>query len=443
MTIAHVIIFLGLLIFLSHFFNSLFSKTRIPNVLLLLLIGIIIGPIAGLVDKSFMGQFGTVFTTVTLIIILFESGTGLKFADIGKAIGSATMLTLWNFISTVIIAALIANVFGGLNWLSSVFVGAIIGGTSSAVVIPMVNQLKLNDKPKTVLFLESAISDVLCLVVGLAVLEGMKAGALSIGGVFSKMGMSFLFALLIGVAAGFIWSIILKLVRGIKNSMFTNFAFVFILYGVVELLNLNGGIAALAFGVILGNAEFINNSKWYQKVFLFKTTSLNANEKDFFGEIVFLVQTYFFVYVGVCIQFGNFWSYLIGLIIVGIIVLIRPFGIRVFAAKKAEPRDLAIMSIMTPKGLVPAVLASLPLQYGLKGGETIQDMGYSIVLFSILICSILVILVSKDPLIMSRFIGRKKGKQEKPTNELSYENAENEEVVIQPDQADDLSPKDD
>ncbi len=397
---------------MSHLFNALFEKTKVPNVLLLLLIGMIVGPIGGWIDPSFFGSFGNVFTTVTLIVILFESGINLKFAEIKSAIGSAVLLTIINFISTVVIATLILNVFTELNMISSIFVGCIIGGTSSAVVIPMVKQLKMNNKSQTVLFLESAVSDVLCLVVGLAVLEGMKLGAIDIGGVFSKMWKAFLFAALIGFAAGFIWSFVLGMVRSIQNSMFTTLAFVFVLYGFVELLKLNGGIAVLTFGILIGNNAFLNNSKNLKKIFALGTSSFNDNEKTFFGEIVFILQTYFFVYIGIAIQFGNVLYLVLGFVIVAAIILVRPFGIKLVTRKNTTTKDVAIMSVMTPKGLVTAVLASLPLQLGLSGAETISSIGYAIVLFSIVICSALVIILSKDPFIFVKFYGRKDQKEE-------------------------------
>jgi NhaP-type Na+/H+ or K+/H+ antiporter len=68
--------------------------------------------------------------------------------------------------------------------------------------------------------------------------------------------------------------------------------------------------------------------------------------------------------------------------------------------------EKTIMSVMTPKGLVPAVLASLPLQRGLAHGEIILDLGYSIVLFSIIICSMLVILLSIRPNIFGNLAKR-------------------------------------
>ena len=176
-----------------------------------------------------------------------------------------SLITIINFVITVIITAFLANLLTKLDWISSVFVGAIIGGTSSAVVIPIVKQLKMSEKSSAVMFLESALSDVLCLIVGLAVLEGMKIGALDVGTVFSKMWKAFLFAALLGFGAGLIWSVVIKLIRSIKNSMFTTLAFVFILYGIVEMLGFNGGISALTFGIILGNSDSISTSKFFRK----------------------------------------------------------------------------------------------------------------------------------------------------------------------------------
>ncbi len=407
MNIYTIVISLGLLIFFSHAFNELFDRTKIPNVLLLLLIGIIVGPVGGIVSKDFFGQLGNVFTTITLIVILFESGVGLKFSEIKKSIGPASLITIMNFVITVIITAFLASLLTKLDWISSVFVGAIIGGTSSAVVIPIVKQLKMSEKSSAIMFLESALSDVLCLIVGLAVLEGIKMGALDVGTVFSKMWKAFLFAALIGLAAGLIWSVIIRLIRSIKNSMFTTLAFVFVLYGIVEMLGFNGGISALTFGIILGNTDSISTNKLFRKVFAFDASGFNENERNFFAEIVFVMQTYFFVYVGISLQFGSVYIYGIGLLIVALVILVRPLSIKLMTGKKTPANEVAIMSIMAPKGLVAAVLATIPMQQGLAFGDTIMDLGYSIVLFSIIICSVLVIFVSKDPLFLKKVIKRK------------------------------------
>jgi potassium/hydrogen antiporter len=55
------------------------------------------------------------------------------------------------------------------------------------------------------------------------------------------------------------------------------------------------------------------------------------------------------------------------------------------------------MAFMVPKGLAAAVLASLPYQYGMPGGEYIQNITYSTVLISIVINSLMVFLHSRYP----------------------------------------------
>ena len=389
-----IIIALGALIFFSHLFNELFDRTKIPNVLLLLLIGIIIGPISGIISNDFFGDLGRVFTTITLIIILFESGASLRLGVIKRTLAPSLMLTILNFIITVTITVLLATTLTDLNIVEASFVGAIIGGTSSAVVIPMVRQLRLSEKGSSLMILESALSDVLCLVVGLALLDGIEEGLVSVSIIFSAMWKDFLFALLIGMSSGLIWSFFIKRIRSLKNSMFTTLAFAFILYGIVESLTFNGGIAVLAFGIIMGNADVINNRSLLRKLEIQPVAGFNDNEKSFFSEIVFIMQTYFFVYVGISLQFGSAGIYAVGLALILLIMASRPFVIKLFTKKDFSAPEVAIMSVMTPKGLVPAILASLPLQLGMVSGPIIMDLGYSVVLFSIILCSLLVIFIS-------------------------------------------------
>ncbi len=407
MDTVFIIIALGLLIFFSHLFNQLFDRTKIPNVLLLLLIGIIVGPVSGIITKDFFGGLGQVFTTITLIIILFESGAGLRLDVIKKTLAPSLLLTILNFVITVTITVLVAMALTPLNVVEASFVGAIIGGTSSAVVIPMVRQLRMSEKASSLLILESALSDVLCLVVGLALLDGIMEGMVSIAKILSNMWKDFLFALLIGLGAGLLWAFFIRRIRSLKNSMFTTLAFCFVLYGLVESFGFNGGISVLAFGIMLGNADMINSRSFLRKMEVEPVSGFNDNEKTFFSEIVFVMQTYFFVYVGISLQFGSLGVYTVGLAIILLIMASRPFIIKLFTRKKYEASEVAIMSVMTPKGLIPAILASIPLQMGLPAGSVIMDIGYSVVLFSIMLCSGLVI-----------FLGVRNGKNGKTESTL-------------------------
>ena len=71
MNVDLTLVFLGLLVFSAHVFASLYNRKKIPDVLLLIVIGLILGPIFGWVSPSSLGMSGPVFVAVTLVVILF------------------------------------------------------------------------------------------------------------------------------------------------------------------------------------------------------------------------------------------------------------------------------------------------------------------------------------------------------------------------------------
>ncbi len=401
MEIAYVIVFLGLLIFLSHLFSAMFGRTRIPNALLLLLIGVLVGPVTSLITKEDFGQLGGVFTTITLIVILFESGINLKLEGLKKTIGTATALTVLNFILAMGVMTVLfyyltdIRQMGYRGWISAAFLGAILGGTSSAVVIPMVKQLKLGKKAEGVLVLESALSDVLCLVVGLALIDSMHAWEVDFVPLFNRIWQSFLFAIFLGLLAGYFWLFTRDRLPKMKNSFFTNLAFTFIVYGLTELAGFNGGIATLAFGVVIGNADTFLSPIKIRRHLTGNEIRVEPVEQLFYTEMVFILQTYFFVYIGINIQFGHPVTYLVALLAVGLNIILRAVTVGILPRRNLDYRDRSVMAVMTPKGLVPAVLASIPLYHGIQSGEIIQEATYAVVFVSILITSFLVMVMER------------------------------------------------
>ena len=343
-----IIAFIGLLIFAAHLFTEIFSRKRIPDVLLLMIIGLILGPVFHLVKPEDLGPVASVFTTITLVIILFQSGTELNFNTLLNSIRGTARLTLINFFITTIVVALMGLIVK-VDFLTSLMLGAILGGTSSAVVIPMVSQLKISEKGGTILILESAFSDVLCIVFAWAFMQAILSGAMNVGRVIGEILSSFILATVIGVIAAILWSYVLDRVRHVKNSILTTPAFVFIVYGFNEWLGFSGAIAAL--------------------------------------------KTFFFVYIGVSIKLDQLLPILIGLGITVVLFALRiPIVMLSVHSKKVDIplEDKMFMSGIVPKGLAAAVLATVPVQKGIAGGETIQNVVFAVILFSIIFTSILV-----------------------------------------------------
>lgn len=392
-----VILAIGLIVFLAHFFTAVFEKTKIPDVLLLMLIGMIGGPALGLVSPDDFGRFGPVLTTVALIIILFEGGTTLNVGTLGKAIGPTLTLTLLTFVVTASFFAVLCVGMLGFSELAGMTAGAIVGGTSSAVVVPMVRGLRMKDPGGTILILESALTDVLCIVMAFSFLEAFQEGDLTTSQIVLNILKSLGIAMLLGFLGSVAWQAILVWVRRFPNTLFTTFAFIFVLYGSAELLGFSGAITALSFGITMTNFENLG----LKKLPVFRNrplAELTSREKSFYSEMVFLLKTFFFLYLGLSIRFDNLLLVVFGCGAVAGIYFLRLLVTRLVTSRKTEWKDASLISIMVPKGLAAAVLAGLPAQMGMPEGESIQSLTYSVVFFSILTTAVFVPLIDKTAL---------------------------------------------
>lgn len=383
------ILIIGLLVFFAHFLSLQFSRTNIPDVLVLMILGIAIGPLLGIVSPEDFGKVGSLLATIALVVILFESGTSLNLDVLGKSMGTTGVLAFSCFVLTTLVIAGLGMALLDLSLVAALLLGLTLGGTSSAVVIPMVAALKLAEKPATVLVLESALTDVLCIVGVFAALQAATQGDVAAGRLIGSVLAALVFAAVIGVVGGIGWLLVLGKVRDFPNTISSTLAYVFIVYGATEALGFSGAIAALALGITLTN---------FQKFGLHRIPNLDKNieplnEIDliFYREAGFLLKTYFFVYLGISIHFGAIGPAAVAIVMVLLVYVVRLLLTRVVFRNPAYTlRDTAVTSMMAPKGLAAAVLAALPLQYGIDGGEVIRDTTYMVVLVSITLTAMLV-----------------------------------------------------
>ncbi len=402
------ILTIGLMVFFAHFLSLQFRKTNIPDVLILMLVGILLGPLLGIITPQDFGKMGSVIATIALVVILFESGTSLNLGVLGKSLATTGVLTLWCFLLTALIVTAFGFYLLDLSLLPAAMLGITLGGTSSAVVIPMVEALRLSEKPATVLVLESALSDVLCIVGVFALLQAHTQGGVEPGRLVGGVLAALVFAAIIGVLGGIGWLLVLGKVRNFPNTISSTLAYVFIVYGLTEQLGFSGAIAALALGITMTNFEAFGLAR-VQGLSIKSIEPLNEIDRVFYRESVFLLKTYFFVYLGISIHFGAAHLALMAVLMTVLVFAMRTSLTRfVYRDAAYTLRDTAITSMMAPKGLAAAVLAGLPLQYGVAGGETIRDTTYMVVLVSIALCALLVALYSLPGMqkLYSRALGK-------------------------------------
>ena len=126
-----------------------------------------------------------------------------------------------------------------------------------------------------------------------------------------------------------------------------------------------------------------------------------ATAKSFFAEISFFVKTFFFVYLGLIIDFSNYQLIILGFLITVLFLLVRPITLKLLRLTSVPKKDMAFMQTLVPKGLAAAVLAQLPLLYVadnpalLPKVEQFSTIVLSVIMFSILFSTIGVYMTEK------------------------------------------------
>ena len=159
-------------------------------------------------------------------------------------------------------------------------------------------------------------------------------------------------------------------------------------FGCTQKLGFSGAIAALAFGIMLGNIEPLVKLLPRDLLPIYPL-ELDHVELSFIGEIAFLIKTFFFIYIGLCIPLGDTAALGIGFVLAVAALVIRLAAVKMAIGKRFPTMDRRLCAVMAPKGLAAAVLAALAVQAGLPEGPVLQSLIYSLILFSIMFTALL------------------------------------------------------
>lgn len=384
---ALIIFAIGVMYFAAKYLSLSFGRTKIPDVLVLMGLGILAGPVLGFLNVQQFGAVGGVISTMALVLIMFESGITMDLKGTIEALGSGVRLIFVTMVSTIILGTMAGYFLANLPFISALTLGIIVSGTSSAVVIPMAKILGLQEKTLNILILESAITDVTCIIGTVAMMQISTSGAVAPGNIIGSTLASFVFAIAIGLGAGGLWLYASDFITRINKTVFPAVSFVFAIYGLTEFLGFSGAIASLAFGLTLSNHRQLGLYKFVEKIDKYQTVT--ERDQNFYEELVFILKTFFFIYLGVSMRITDIVPFVIaGLIVMGA-YLLRYLYTKILHPN-LEKRDSRVLSLLVPKGLAAAVLAGLPATINMEGSALIENVTYSVVFLSILFTSIAV-----------------------------------------------------
>lgn len=356
---------LAAIIGLGYAGSLLFERTRFPDILLLVGLGAALGPVLGVLQPGTFAAIAPAFGAFALLVILFDGGLSLRFHDFLHGMARAGLLAVLGWGLTV--AAVGGVLFYGYGWElpRALLLGAILGGSSSVVVIPLVQKLRVRDDVRVVLSVESALTDVLCVVGALALMEMATSGNAEVQGFLSDVAAKFSVALVVGTAAGLGWGAAWRALERGPYAYMVTLAAVLLLHVGVETLDGSGPIAVLAFGVLLGNKRSIFKGRasgaW----------EMGGEMRRFHGEVAFFIRAFFFVGLGILLDLailGDQSFLLLTAALVGAILAARAFAVGVATAgSKRLAGSRRLLVLMVPRGLAAAVLAGLPAQVGIPG----------------------------------------------------------------------------
>lgn len=387
---------IGSIIFIGFFGNLIFARYRIPDVLILVALGMIIGPeVLGTMlhlvtydTLSGIEQYRDLFLSAALVLILFDGGLNLDLRAVIQSMRLATLTTILTLILEILLVATALHFIMGVDFLLALVVGSIIGGTGEAVVIPIVKRMRIGERTKAMLIMESVVTDVIVIVVAITLMSLIAIGDFSLMAIARQLAVKFVVGGLVGFAAGIAWLFVLQRLQNQPLSYMITVGALFAVAGFVEMspIGSSSAVAALAFGLAIGNRRFVK--RWLTSV----TLRLSSDEHihDFHSEISFFVRTFFYVYLGLLFRFKTFEPIhlAIGIGIIAIIVIVRRFtSLMAYRVGDLEKSDADALFAMMPRGLAAAVLATMPAT--LLAGTSVWSPEYDQLFLNVILIVIL------------------------------------------------------
>lgn len=344
-----IIISLCTLLLIAYLFDISATKTKIPSVILLLLLGIGLKfflKFLAIELPDFSGIL-PVLGTIGLILIVLEGSLELELEEgKKKLILSSVLGSLFGIISlSVFFTLAISEVTGcGLKTaLTNVLPFCVI---SSAVAIPTVKNLKAAQREYIIY--ESSLSDIF----GVILFNFVALNQIINLNSFANFGLQLLAILLLSLVATLMLSYLLnKISHHIK--FLPIIILVILIYSIAKIYHLPALLFILIFGLFIGNLKLLYQYSWVEK---FKPQRLAAEVlkfKELNTEIAFLIRALFFILFGYLIEMDDIMNpetILWAIAIVSGIFLFR------FIQLKFSGVPVLPLLFVAPRGLITILL---------------------------------------------------------------------------------------
>lgn len=350
-----IIIIICVLLLLAYVFDISASKTKIPSIILLLVLGYGMKQASIVLNISIpdLSPILPILGTVGLILIVLEGSLELELNKKQMPfVGKTSLIALMQLLAVSFGLAYAFYSFSDINFkvaLANAIPFAII---SSAIAIPSAKNLI--KKNKEFITYESSLSDIFGVIFFNFITQNDNIGGQS----FGNFAIEILLIILVSIVSTIVLAFLLSKIK--HHVKFTPIILMVVLiYAVSKTFHLPALIFILLFGVVLGNIDEFKDNKFIQKL---KPDTLKREVhkfKEISTEIAFLVRALFFLLMGYLIEASellNTDTMLWAIDISAGIFIIRYIILKLFKM------DMNPILYIAPRGLITILLfLSIPL----------------------------------------------------------------------------------
>jgi cell volume regulation protein A len=359
------------------------SRTRLPSLLLYLLMGVALGEAGlgiGFEDAELAHSLGF----AALVVILAEGGLTTPWRDVRPSIRLGLSLATVGVAVSVVVVAVGTHYLLGLPWELAVLLGAVTSPTDAAAVFSVLRVVPLPKRLTGALEAESGLNDAPTVVLVTLVSTGAFAEhglAYSVGLILYEL----VAGLVLGLTVGFAGAWVMRRAALPSSGLYplAVMALCFLSYGGAAALHASGFAAVYVAALVLGNSELPHR----------------AATRSFGEGLAWLAQIGLFVMLGLLLSPGRIGLETIGYAVVAGLVLTlvaRPVSVLISAVvQPMSLRELSFISWAGLRGAVPIVLTTIPLAEGVHDSERLFDIVFVLVVVYTLVTGPTLPLVAK------------------------------------------------
>jgi cell volume regulation protein A len=297
MTIA-IIITICTLLLLAYIFDLTASKTKVPSVILLLLLGFAVQHVSNFfkINIPDLTSLLPILGTVGLILIVLEGSLELEFNK-SKAplIKKSFFASLFPMVALAILLSFVFQYFDQISFKDSLINAIPLCIISSAIAIPSVKSLTSYNKE--FIIYESSFSDIIGVLLFTFIAFNDSFGFSS----FGYFGLQLIIIAVISFVATIGLAFLLNRIDH-HIKFVPIILLVILIYAISETYHLPALIFIMLFGLFLGNLDELKQFNWIEKFKPDELTKEVFKFRELIGEAAFLVRALFFLLFGYLIK---------------------------------------------------------------------------------------------------------------------------------------------